>query len=99
MSYYYGGKIESMSREKNEISRIRVLDAGSRSMLFGHERSMMVIQSHKYNVVTCPKDFVVTSVDPNDGVIQSIESHKLKRYGIQFHPEGLQHSEGIIKNL
>ena len=60
---------------------------------------IMVIQSHKDNVVTCPKDFVVTSVDPNDGIIQSIESHKLKRYGVQFHPEGLQHSEGIIKNF
>ena len=99
MSYYYGGKIKSMSREKNGISRIKVLDSGSRSKLFGQDRSIVVIQSHKDNVVTCPKGFIVTSVDPNDGVIQSIESYKLKRYGVQFHPEGLQHSEGIIKNF
>ena len=99
MSYYYGGKIKSIGREKNEISRIKVLEKGRQSRLFNHEKNMVFIQSHKDNVVTCPKGFIVTSIDPNDGVIQSIESYKLKRYGVQFHPEGLQHSEEIIKNF
>jgi GMP synthase (glutamine-hydrolysing) len=55
--------------------------------------SFNVWMSHRVSVTKAPADFVVTShstVNPN--VITSIESAKLKIFGVQWHPE-VKHSE------
>lgn len=72
-----------------------------KSQLFKNitNNKLIVFQSHKDFVKYCPKDFIITSIDSNDNVIQAIESTKLNRYGVQFHPEGLKHSEIVIKNF
>ena len=35
----------------------------------------------------------------SDGIIQGIENMNLKRWGVQFHPEGLETSNKIILNF
>lgn len=100
MSYFYGSSIEQMPNEKKNLYKIKLINT-DKSQLFKNitNNKFIVFQSHKDFVKYCPKDFIITSIDPNDNVIQAIESTKLNRYGVQFHPEGLKHSEIVIKNF
>lgn len=98
MTKYYGGNIKSMKEEVNNISRCTTVNHNS---IFFKEniKSAIIYRSHNDYIDTVPKGFIITSIDKSDNVIQSIENKKLKRFGVQFHPEGLKHTDFIIKNF
>ena len=97
MSAIYGGKIVSMRNKKEGVSYIKIIDKSD--ILNNRENKQIVYNSHKDQLIEKPPLFNITAYDIKDKVIQCIESKKLKRYGVQFHPEALKITEYIIKNF
>ena len=95
MSVSYGGQIESMCKEECGISNVNII---KRSILLkGLKDNFDVFQSHKDKVVDIPSSFDIIGM--NNNIIQIIENKKDKRWGVQFHPEGLGDTNIIIKNF
>lgn len=95
MSVCYGGQIESMCKEECGISNVNIIK--SSILLKGLKDNFDVFQSHKDMVVDIPSSFDIIGM--NNNIIQIIENKKDKRWGVQFHPEGLDDTNIIIKNF
>ncbi len=96
MAASYGGKIDSMELTHQGIKNIEI---NVNSMIFqGLNKNINAFESHRDKLVEVPPNFNVISKS-SDGIIQGIENDKLKRWGIQFHPEGLETSNKIILNF
>lgn len=96
MAASYGGKIISMKRE--DTGKV-VIYLKNKSRLFkGFTKEFIAYQSHKDKVREVPPKFEIIAKSSN-GIIQGIQNEKLKRYGIQFHPEGLETTNLIIYNF
>ena len=92
----YGGKINSMNHEDNGIFNIYKINKSR--LLDGLNKNFKVFQSHKDMVTELPPTFEIIGVDTNND-IQVIENLSEKRWGVQFHPEGLEETKVIIKNF
>lgn len=92
----YGGKIDSMENEDNGIFEIN--KTKNSSILNYLPEKFKVFQSHKDKVSELPPTFSIIGVD-NENNIQIIENLKDKRWGVQFHPEGLYDTQIILKNF
>lgn len=96
MAASYGGKIDSMEQVHQGIKKIEI---DTNSMIFkGLTQKINAFESHRDKLVEVPPNFNVISKS-SDGIIQGIENIKLKRWGVQFHPEGLETSNKIILNF
>lgn len=96
MAASYGGKIDSMEQVHQGIKQI---DIDTNSMIFhGLSNEIDAFESHRDKLVEVPPNFNVISKS-SDGIIQGIENMNLKRWGVQFHPEGLETSNKIILNF
>lgn len=96
MAASYGGKIDSMEQVHQGIKQINI---DTNSMIFqGLSQKIDAFESHRDKLVEVPPNFNVISKS-SDGIIQGIENIKLKRWGVQFHPEGLETSNKIILNF
>lgn len=96
MAASYGGKIDSMEQVHQGIKQI---DIDTNSMIFqGLSQKIDAFESHRDKLVEVPPNFNVISKS-SDCIIQGIENIKLKRWGVQFHPEGLETSNKIILNF
>jgi len=92
----YGGKINSMEHEDNGIFKINKKKESY--LLKDLETQFDVFQSHKDMVVELPPTFEIIGID-NNNQIQIIENLEEKRWGVQFHPEGLDKTKIILKNF
>ena len=92
----YGGKINSMNHEDNGIFNIYKINKSR--LLDRLNKNFQVFQSHKDMVTELPPTFEIIGVDTNND-IQVIENLSEKRWGVQFHPEGLEETKVIIKNF
>ena len=61
-------------------------------------KNINAFESHRDKLVEVPPNFNIISTS-NDGIIQGIENTQLNRWGVQFHPEGLETSNKIILNF
>lgn len=96
MSVCYGGQIVSMYKEECGISNVNIIKKSA--LIKDLKDNFDVFQSHKDMVVDIPNSFDVIGTN-NNNIIQIIENKKDKRWGVQFHPEGLQDTNIIIKNF
>jgi GMP synthase (glutamine-hydrolysing) len=96
MAASYGGKIISMKRE--DTGKV-VIYTKTKSRLFKElGKEFIAYQSHKDKLREVPPKFKIIAKSSN-GIIQGIENKELKRYGCQFHPEGLLRTNVIIFNF
>ena len=93
----YGGSVDHMKMEKQENT---VIQKVNKSVLFDGitTQEFTAFRYHKDYLSSVPPNFKVTSKS-KDNIIQSIENKKLKRYAVQFHPEGMESSHKIIYNF
>ncbi len=96
MAACYGGKIISMKRE--DTGKVVIYTKKKSKLFDGLGKDFIAYQSHKDKVREVPPKFKVTAKSSN-GIIQGIENIELKRYGCQFHPEGLLQTNIIIFNF
>lgn len=96
MAASYGGEIQSMNKEDTGIFEINKINESV--LLDGLETNFKVFQSHKDMVVKAPSSFNIIAKD-NKNIIQIIENVEDKRWGVQFHPEGLKETQIILKNF
>ncbi len=92
----YGGKINSMKSEENGI--FNIVKKNNSMLLKNLNNNFYVFQSHKDMVYELPPTFKIIGVD-NKSNIQIIENLDEKRWGVQFHPEGLEQTQIILKNF
>lgn len=97
MASIYGGRIISMNKKKEGLTRIRKID--NSEILNIKNINENVYQCHKDKLIEVPPNFKIVAFDNNENIIQCIESKKLKRYGVQFHPEAIESTHYIIKNF
>lgn len=97
MASIYGGKIIRMDKKRHGKS---IIEINSNSVLLNKNiNNKNVFNCHKDKLVEVPPDFDVKAYNKNEDVIECIESIKLKRYGVQFHPEALEETNYIILNF
>ena len=96
MAASYGGKIDSMKKEDEGIFKVKSV---KNSIIINDlDNSFNVFQSHKDTVIDIPPNFDIIAID-NKNNIQIIENLKNQCWGVQFHPEGLESTNIIIKNF
>lgn len=96
MAASYGGEIKSMKIEDNGIYKVQKIKESK--LLNGLNNNFNVYQSHRDMVTSIPDNFNILAVDKKNN-IQIIENNKDKKWGVQFHPEGLEETRMIIKNF
>ena len=96
MAASYGGEIMSMDNEDTGLFQVNKINDSV--LLEGLETNFKVFQSHKDMVTKAPSSFKIIGKD-NNNIIQIIENQEDKRWGVQFHPEGLDDTQIIIKNF
>ena len=96
MAASYGGRINSMKIEEQGLFNVNIIK--NSIILNGLNNRFQVFQSHKDKVIDIPPDFNIIGIDNNNN-IQIIENLKNKCWGVQFHPEGLESTNIIIKNF
>ena len=96
MAASYGGKINSMEYEDNGIFNVNIKNKSK--LLKNMNDNFNVFQSHKDMVIELPPTFKIIGTD-NNNHIQIIENLEEKRWGVQFHPEGLNETKIILKNF
>ena len=101
MAASYGGLIEPMNIPEEGIYKINI--DNTNPIFKGLNSTINVFQSHKDKLVKLPLSFKViakSSISSNNqNIIQGIYSENLNRYGVQFHPEGLEETKIIINNF
>ena len=101
MAASYGGLIEPMDIPEEGIYSINI--DNSNPLFYGLNNTINVFQSHNDKLVKIPPLFNVISISKillkNQNIIQGIYSKEKKRYGVQFHPEGLEETKIIINNF
>jgi len=96
MAASYGGKIDSMNKEESGVFDVNLI---KRSIIMKNlDNKFKVFQSHKDIVKQIPPNFEIIGIDNNNN-IQIIENIENKCWGVQFHPEGLENTNIIIKNF
>ena len=93
----YGGKINPM-KEKRSGNHTIIIKNNS-TIFKDCDDELLVYQNHQDMVTDVPPCFNIIAVGNDNSTIQAIESLKLKRWGVQFHPEGLNKTLKIIKNF
>ena len=83
----YGGAV-GPSNLREDGPQVTRFEAGS-ALFKGLSGEQQVLMSHGDSVRVVPKGFVVSG-GKHDDLISAIESPKLRRYGVQFHPEVFQ---------
>ncbi len=108
---HYGGKIglgtagEYGAAELCQAGGLQArARASTNSLLYaGLPKRFRVWMSHGDNIEQLPPGFAVTAVSANKAqpLIASLEAAKLKRYGLQFHPEvaHTEHGTRLINNF
>lgn len=107
MALAYGGKLDTMGKEFTGKCFVNLKHR--RGLFRGFKEKMIqVFASHHDYIKEAPPGFKVTvtsdycgqgppgNLDIPRNMIQGIEHPKLKRWGVQFHPEGLEESREII---
>jgi len=84
ISMHYGGEVSSGKAEFGKAN-LEILKKDS-PLFFNIPDDSTVWMSHSYYVSKVPIDFEVTA-KTSSVAIAAVENEKLKRYGIQFHPE------------
>ncbi|MDQ3075905.1 MAG: glutamine-hydrolyzing GMP synthase [bacterium] len=103
MSYELGGKVKAGKKREYGNAELEISSESDSKIFTGLEKNQnknkkqIVWMSHGDQVVKLPKGFVVTASSENCA-IASMENHKSKLYGIQFHPE-VVHTEHGAKML
>ena len=97
MASIYGGKIIRMEKKRHGKS---IIEIKSKSVLLNKNITIEeVFNCHKDKLIEVPPEFKVKAYNKKEDVIECIESIKLKRYGVQFHPEALDETKYIIINF
>lgn len=96
MSASYGGKIDSMNNQDEGIFEVNLLKDSI--IMKDLNDKFNVFQSHKDIVTQIPPNFDIIGIDKKNN-IQIIENLEYKCWGVQFHPEGLESTNIIIKNF
>ena len=92
----YGGKIDGMETTHHGEKEMIIT---KNSVLFNEfENKFKAFESHRDKLIEVPPGFTIIAKS-KDGIIQGIENIKLKRWGLQFHPEGLNNTNNIIFNF
>jgi anthranilate/para-aminobenzoate synthase component II len=92
----YGGKIDGMENIHHGKKEMLIT---KESILFNEQKkNFIAFESHRDKLVEVPPDFEIIAKS-SDNIIQGIENKKLKRWGLQFHPEGLKETNNIIFNF
>lgn len=92
MSIIYGGKVTKLTTPQKGIGKITV----KKSHLFD-AKTYKIYKFHYDHVLKAPLNFKITGKYKN--MIYSIENKKMKKYGVQFHPEMLEETHSIIENF
>lgn len=96
MCMSYGGKIKHMNHFKHGIENTNIVH---KSKLFkGLPEKFEVCSFHGDKITCVPSAFDILCT-ADDKTIHGIQNTKLKRYGLQFHPERNEHTKIIIKNF
>lgn len=93
----YGGKIISMKEKK--CGNHKIIIKNTDTIFKNCKNEKIVYQNHQDMVIDVPPCFNIIGISDDNTTIQAIESIKLKRWGVQFHPEGLEKTLIIIKNF
>ena len=93
----YGGKIKSMKEKK--CGNHKIIIKNTDTIFKDCKNEEIVYQNHQDKVVDVPPCFNIIGISDDNSTIQAIESIELKRWGVQFHPEGLETTLKIIKNF
>ncbi len=96
MAASYGGKIDSMVKQDEGIFEVELINDSI--IMKNIDKKFKVFQSHKDKVSQIPPNFKIIGID-NINNIQIIENIECKCWGVQFHPEGLESTNIIIKNF
>lgn len=94
MAELYGGKIRRMPHRCHRKCQVTI-EGSSLTLLRNRDYSLFF--SHKDYVSDAPVGFSKYAI-PNNIVI-GIENKNLKRYGVQFHPEGTPDGLQILKSF
>lgn len=94
MAELYGGKIQHMDTRNHKKCCVQV--SGSCLQLLDN-RTHHLFFSHEDYVSDAPPGFTFYST--SDKMVIGIENTRLKRYGVQFHPEGTQDGLDILKTF
>ena len=98
MALAYGGQLDSLPQEYTGLCTI---DINSSSF----HQTLEVFASHHDYVSQVPTDFVVTATSSSNcgcsatKMIQAFEAPALKRWGVQFHPEGSEDGNLLLDNF
>ena len=96
MAASYGGKIDAMENIHQGEKEMKIV---KNSILFNNINTIFkAFESHRDKLIEVPPGFDIIATSDNN-IIQGIENLKLKRWGIQFHPEGLKDTNTIIFNF
>ena len=97
MAASYGGLIEPMDIPEEGIYSINI--DNTNPLFNGLNKTIKVFQSHNDKLVKIPPLFDVIAKSKTKKIIYGIYSKEKKRYGVQFHPEGLEETKIIINNF
>ena len=96
ISKFYGGKVKSSKTREFGLSRIIKIRNSLLTQNFFNKKNMNnVWMSHSDHVTKIPKNFKKIA-STKDSKFTIIENTKLKRFGVQFHPEVTHTNKGTI---
>ena len=96
ISKFYGGKVKSSKSREFGLSRIIKINNSLLTQNFFNKKNMNnVWMSHSDHVTKIPKNFKKIA-STKDSKFTIIENTKLKRFGVQFHPEVTHTNKGTI---
>ncbi len=93
ISQYYGGKVISGNQKEYGHTMIQITDTQNLFKSFSKENKVWM--SHGDKVSELPSDFEITASSDNCE-IAAFENHKMKVFGLQFHPEVVHTDNGMI---
>ena len=101
ISKYYGGKVKSSKTREFGFARIKkIKNSPLTQNFFNKKNTNDVWMSHADHVTKIPKTFKKVA-STKDSKFTIIENIKLKRFGVQFHPEVTHTIKGktLLKNF
>ena len=101
ISKYYGGKVKSSKTREFGFARIKKIKNSLLTQNFFNKKNTNdVWMSHADHVTKIPKTFKKIA-STKDSKFTIIENFKLKRFGVQFHPEVTHTIKGkiLLKNF
>ncbi len=96
ISKFYGGKVKSSKTREFGFARIKKIRNSLLTQNFFNKKNMNnVWMSHSDHVTKIPKNFKQIA-STKDSKFTIIENTKIKRFGVQFHPEVTHTNKGTI---